>query len=148
MIEYSDENKNAYCAGLIDGEGSIQIKKSKGYHGEINPSYCLLLSVGNRYLSMCEWLKVNFGGSITTYNHRDIPMYKWQIASNQAANFLSRIQPYIVCKTPQIAVALRFHSIPPTKYCKGGTPLDKQSEREDCWRELKRLHKPWRVIFR
>ena len=62
----NENEKLAYLAGIIDGEGTIVIAKGKIRKGRINHPYSLRLVVMNTDIRLIEWLKENFGGSIHT----------------------------------------------------------------------------------
>jgi len=100
-----------YTAGIIDGEGSIGIHwhKSKSRHSL--GYYGLRVTVGNTNPWLIQFLKFNFGGSITV-RHRLNPVWKdawhWTIYEKQAMNFLKLVVPYLQLKKPQAELAIVF----------------------------------------
>jgi len=104
----------AYTAGIVDGEGCILIarntkrKTGKTYHQ-------LQVVVASSNLWLCEWLKMQYGGSITNdkrYLRRSAisksVIYKWFLTSNAASQFIKMILPYLYLKKPQAELAINF----------------------------------------
>lgn len=59
-----------------------------------------------------QWLCDSFGGSILA-RKREAPrrdITQWQIANQQATNFLQVILPYLRIKKPQAEIAIEFQS--------------------------------------
>ena len=93
----------AYAAGMIDGDGSIQIQR---------------ISIGRFrlvvYLSGCnpaplDELQSHWGGGITETTLRTGRQYfRWGLTSTRAANFLEEILPYLRGKFDQATLALKF----------------------------------------
>ena len=52
----------AYTAGIVDGEGSIHIFKSKTKQGSAGFKIEMRVSVSNTNEYLCQWLKMQFGG--------------------------------------------------------------------------------------
>ena len=78
----------AYCAGIIDGEGSILIEQKKA------PG----ISVTNTSLAMLEYLQSLFGGSIRkqkTYKPHHKPAWIWSITYDRALRMIDCILPYM-----------------------------------------------------
>lgn len=87
----------AYAAGIVDGEGSIDIFKvsSKGK----NCRYALRVVVGTTDEWLSQFLHNSFGGF--TYFSPRLPhrgIWYWQITSRKAADFLNLITPYLQIK--------------------------------------------------
>lgn len=104
----------AYTAGIIDGEGCILIARStkrktgKTYHQ-------LQVIVTSSNLCLCEWLKMQYGGSITDdkrYLCRSAisknVIYKWFLTSSAASEFIKMVSPYLYLKKPQAELAVYF----------------------------------------
>ena len=107
MIE---EWKLAYAAGLIDGEGCIEIRSPRKYkHG--GTSYSMHVSVAMTDLAPIEFLSINFGSVVEVKKTRTSTgriVYRWSLTSHKAKNFLILIQPYIIGKTRQVDTVLAF----------------------------------------
>lgn len=101
----------AWAAGVIDGEGSINITKRSGRAG-----YYLMVQVGQSGAAcplMLKRLEEIFGGSISGGKERidtRKPTWKWCIAHTAADSMLKRIRPYVVQKRDQVDLALQFRS--------------------------------------
>lgn len=99
---------NAYLAGLVDGDGSINI-----YHDKLNskksPCYIPRVSVGMTSEALIRSLHNKFGGTfhIQDFN-RWKRMYYWQVANAGAKKFLERIKPHLVVKKRQAKLALKL----------------------------------------
>lgn len=101
----------AYAAGLFDGEGSVSIAYSLGGRDKTKRYHSLHVSLTSTTPEMLEWLKANFGGPIITQRKAQAGWKlasRWQISGKHAAEFLALIEPYLVLKRPQVAVALNF----------------------------------------
>ena len=137
--------KMSYAAGIVDGEGSIKIDKSKGRHGEINLQYSLSLSVTNTNPKMIRFLKDTFGGCIYLDrkgegNHRTT--YRWAVSCLNAECILKKIYKYLVCKKDEADVAFIFRNTYKDKHKPDrlGTSKEILEMRENCYNELKYLH--------
>lgn len=89
-IKDVSETKWAYIAGLIDGEGSITIKKGQPWIG-----------VYNCHLPLMEWLKQEVGGNynVAHRNGRE-PNYCWVIGGVRNVVFLlDKVKPFLIIKT-------------------------------------------------
>lgn len=97
----------AYAAGIMDGDGSIQIqdKRSSGS--------------GHRmivYLSGCDdrphqVLRERWGGATTCSTTRTgRPYFRWHLLSSNAVKFLKDILPYLLVKKEQAELAIVFQS--------------------------------------
>jgi hypothetical protein len=105
---------DSYVAGLFDGEGMIRITKWRKPNSS-HIRYALYGRIGMSYLPVIEALKLNYGGSLSENRHdlrnpKNRIQFNWTIASQGAASFLRRIQPYSVVKRDEIAVALELQA--------------------------------------
>lgn len=62
--------------------------------------------------------------------------WEWRITANQAAAFLSEVQPHIRLKSAQVETALAFQNTFTTKYGCLGVPDDVRQFRAKCCAEL------------
>lgn len=95
----------AYVAGLIDGEGCLEIKKEdRKYEARIR--VCMTDKI------MIEWLHKSFGGYFETRKFKDDRWknaYVWDIHSNTLVKpFIEKIYPYLKLKKPQAGVIKEF----------------------------------------
>lgn len=105
-----DETDIAYCAGIIDGEGSITIGKGKqrvgpGYSYEVLVSVHMMDGYVPKYLSEC------FGGKLSKtpafHNHRKGDYsFCYHANGSRARALLSMIIPYLKIKRKQAEIAL------------------------------------------
>lgn len=100
------ESERGWLAGIIDGEGSIQIKQS----GTKSPHICV--KVPNTSLAMIlkikELLGFGFIVPVPQKGNRKI-QYEWSISDRpQIKDFLKVIMPYLVAKTRHAQVMLEF----------------------------------------
>lgn len=88
-----------YLAGLIDGEGSIIVRRG---------SPCVVVYNTNR--KMMEWLKANVGGSWKTGDRRGRkPNLYWHITSaRNCALLLEELRGCLIEKEPQRQAVLKF----------------------------------------
>jgi hypothetical protein len=105
----------AYTAGIIDGEGciSIYLHRTITAKRQRNPFYQLHVSVSSTDEWLCQWLKMQYGGSVrleTRYlrESQRSPCWKWALMSSQAGAFLEQILPYLQLKRPQAEIAIAF----------------------------------------
>lgn len=101
----------AYAAGLLDGEGSIQINPSKAKTGK--RYWCLTVQVSSNNKDVLEWLMEQFeSGSITSWKSKKSTQGKtshnWRLYSNEAAKFLKLVKKFMRMKDGQAEIALEF----------------------------------------
>jgi hypothetical protein len=112
-IEPSDTTL-AYLAGLIDGEGSIQINPSRGKSGK--RYWCLTIQISSVGDGFLEEMRDRCGalGTITYWKSRGVTrahhrrITNWRIYALQGRWLLERVLPYLVLKKDQAEVALAF----------------------------------------
>jgi len=101
----------AYVAGIIDGEGSIDIYRVNAHREK--PRYALRVCVGITNPWLPQFLKDVFGGSVYLTEHEN-PNHKdcwfWAVQAQKAVKVLLRITPYLQLKRPQAELALSFQS--------------------------------------
>lgn len=96
----------AYLAGLVDADGCISIKTSKGYH-------TIKIHVANTDMGMIDWLIENVGGSVhKTEKSTDewADLYNWELYGENAAKVISAIKPFLSVKGGQAEVALEMRA--------------------------------------
>lgn len=102
----------AYMAGFFDGEGSITIHHNyrPSPRGK-SPNHTLQVSIGNTDPRVVTWIAANFGGSLVVRrevreNHRGV--LQWIARSNDAANVLRALLPFLRMKKEQAQIAIAF----------------------------------------
>lgn len=100
----------AYAAGIMDGDGSIQIQE------RLNGSHRLIV-----YLSGCDdrphyMLKDRWGGGVThTATMTGRGYFRWHLTTDAAVEFLEDILPFLIVKKEQAELALKFQSEKPNR---------------------------------
>lgn len=102
--------KLAYLAGIMDGEGCFGMYHSK----RLNRHY-LTVDVYNSSTELLTWLSENFPGE-----YREIkapskkihanwkPQYIWRSNNNQTLQFLRDLLPFLIVKKKQCELAIKF----------------------------------------
>lgn len=83
-----------YTAGLIDGEGSILLAKSRSSDKFRHPS----VSLTSTSKELIDFLKENFGGTVCkqkTYKSHHKPSWSWRVSYNDAVLFIEQIWPFL-----------------------------------------------------
>ncbi len=104
-------NKNekfAYLAGIIDGEGSFYIAQDNR-HGK---SFNSRLYVTNTDKELIDWLYKNFKGLTYSYNSIKNPHWKtrfqWIVQKKDILEMCENIFPYLVVKKEQAKIMIKF----------------------------------------
>lgn len=107
-----DSHDLAYLAGLMDGEGSIGIRKVIDPR-MLNFRYHIFIAVVNCDKPVLEEFKnkteigcIYTRKSIKGFTNR--PVHQWQISSNQAASLLEVLLPYLRIKRQQAILCIDF----------------------------------------
>jgi len=135
----------AYIAGIIDGEGTIRIHKSKPYtkNKHKNYSYSAGIGVGMVEKVIPLLLQEVFGGAL---NEECVPdrrsIWRWQVSGRMSVyKILEEIAPYLIVKYEQAQAVMEF--------CKDWhTPFNRQlgldsqelQRREDAYQKLRKLN--------
>jgi hypothetical protein len=90
------DTEAAYAAGILDGEGSIQlirVRKSRW------PSPTV--SVASTDRELLEWLRTRAGGTIVkkrVYRPQHSTSYDWKLTDRRALRFLEIVRPFLVIR--------------------------------------------------
>ncbi len=135
----------AYTAGIVDGEGCIMIGKSQKRKTKV-AYHQLQIWVTNTNLWLCEWLKMQYGGSLTmdkrglsNNNLGTNTIHRWFLTGDAALKFIRMILPYLYLKKPQAELAINFQE---NRRGKGNLTEEQKLLREADYirmRELKKL---------
>lgn len=98
----------AYAAGLFDGEGYVDIYQATKSKSSKNCSLMLRVIISQKDGLIMNWLKNNFGGNVLFSQRNDSYIYRWEIRSKAAEQFLNQIYPFAKIKKEQIELALKF----------------------------------------
>jgi len=117
-----DEKDLIYLAGFFDGEGNVCI--AKHFRGELdrqkNPSYKLQIVIGSTDRSvLLEFHEKTQLGNICiqrpSYKNAKA-LYRWQMGSRNAKEFLEALLPYLRIKRQQAELAIAFQNYQDSKY--------------------------------
>lgn len=107
-------NEIAYAAGLIDGEGCIDLD-GRARHGK-EPTYRARVTVGmtTPAIDVLKWLNEQWGGSL--HNSRKATdawasAWTWTVQGSDARRLLQQIAPYLRIKSAQARLALEVERI-------------------------------------
>ena len=128
----------AYCAGIIDSDGTIYIDRSKDKRRSNSLyNYSLRVKVGQSDDQTVKWLSKMLGGKYRFYKYQrngiDVNkgLYYWAINNQKAALLLRNILPYLKIKKQQAKLAIKFAELL-DKHIKGKPLLNKHRiARED-----------------
>ncbi len=93
-----------YLAGLFDGEGHIGISQTNPTGSHISMIFALQASIANNHRGVLEQIQIEYGGGISS--SRNCWTLQW--TSKNAADFLRKIEPYLIIKKEQADLALEF----------------------------------------
>ena len=147
----------SYLAGLIDGEGCLEILKRKkeacvgGYY------YVARLRISSVDKEIIEWLKNSFGGFIYYRkgkgNERD--SWTWTIQFMKAKRIIDAVYPYLRIKKRQAEILKHFfatykpesYKIVENKIGKNGTGYHKELK-DEIREKREKLHRQIRELNR
>lgn len=139
----SNETK-AYVAGIVDGEGCIDIYKHKAAPRSVRKyRYTMRLTVGMGRPELPNLLHLLYGGTLTVCkpeNSNRSAEWRWRVSSNKAVSVLNDIFPYLRLKKKQATLAFSLQALQSgwRKQFGGIRTPDHIIEQEDAiWLELK-----------
>jgi len=98
------ETELAYAAGIVDGEGSVCLIRSRpGRFPSPQVSVC------STDRELVDWFKERFGGTIVCKKRRfahHSDAYDWKLIDRNALRFLSMVRPYLTLNRKFARVAL------------------------------------------
>lgn len=106
----------AYIAGLLDGEGTVAIfrQRTQNRRGGIWIGYSVHVNIANTNTEMLDWVAQRVGGKVyqrAKENYQNRPwkaVWYWHLYGHNATSFLRLVQPYVIAKRQQVALALEF----------------------------------------
>ena len=104
------EQRMAYSAGLIDGDGSLSLIRRMDPRDK-NPRYYPLAQFSKSSPILSEFLKKEFGGNLLTVDRggRFLKEYKWRLAKKDIiVQFLKSILPFLRGKDAQASILIDF----------------------------------------
>ncbi len=104
----------AYIAGIIDGEGCIDVARCRPDRQRKNGRFLLLVTINMTSSVVLDWLNKATGLGTTKPIHRgrrpgQRPYYGWQAVSAGAASLLQQVVPYLVLKREHAQLLLDTH---------------------------------------
>lgn len=101
----------AYVAGLFDGEGYVDIYQASTSKNSKSPSLMLRVIISQKDGGIMNWLEEKFGGYVRMEKRKESWIYRWDIRSQQAKQFLESILPFLKIKTAQVKLAIEFEEV-------------------------------------
>jgi hypothetical protein len=115
MDSMKNELFHAWVAGFFDGEGCIQVTKSKNLQCRFGFSSQLYVTLTQQDPRPLTAVKERFGGTIALDKnpHSDdrktrYQVWRWRLIGQQALEFLKLIRPYCLVKGEQIDAVSEF----------------------------------------
>ena len=138
----------AYCAGIIDGEGSICVTKTKPQQARTNVLHAPMIRVGMVEREVLEFMQETFNSGYL-YDEgvrKDRPtnqfIYRWRITNREeVVRIIDMILPYLIVKKPQALLVKEMclgWVLSPSK--KRGTPPEELQRRELYYLKCKELN--------
>ena len=96
----------AYLAGMLDGDGSIDLRLKKGA-GTLQ----LRAQVYNTDQNLMEWLQLTFGGNLHQVSRENIghhwrAEWTWYNGGQPAVDILKLVEPYLIVKKVRAGIAI------------------------------------------
>ena len=130
-MENSIVNRLAYWAGIVDGEGTINISRDKKNRFRVR------LTISNTSLELVELAHLEFQvGSICHENQKPGHWkigHKWEVNYISAYNIIRLIYPFLIIKKKQAELAMLFYERKFNRLPGGGHGIMTTEEIE--WRE-------------
>ena len=101
-----------YAAGLLDGEGSILVRRQKFLASKRGQRHQLQVSMTNIDKRLCDWMKEHLGGTSYKGGHTSSgsQVWIWQASGGIAAKALMLILPYLIHKREKALLGLEFQA--------------------------------------
>lgn len=106
----------AYCAGLIDGEGCIRVKKTKPYkcQGRATPGYHAVIQLRMVDEPAIRFLAEILGGwyyKEKPHVTSGRPLYCWSVSDQKCEDIVRAVLPYLKVKKAQAETVLRLREL-------------------------------------
>src|SRR6266851_7520859 len=132
----------AYAAGIVDGEGSIGLSKTRR-RGQTAQNWNVRLEVASTDWRLLYWLRNTFDlGAIGNVHSRAgwRPCGRWTVHKRAAGEVIQAIRPYRVIKAEQADIALAFRASIEAKRSSLRLTLTQQLERDGLRDKLRALN--------
>lgn len=131
------EMKDAYFAGLFDGEGCVRInRRQRGKYIEHIQFYTLSQKDGR----IIDWIVRNYGGFVHYGKSSEYrkPVFTWIVTNKKGREIMKRILPFLIYKKDQVEKTLQFNSLTNRKK---GVNQSEMENRDRLMEEVKKLKK-------
>lgn len=132
----------SYMAGILDGEGCIEIIKSNPKEHKISPNYKCRIRVSNCDKILINWLYSKFGGYRGNQrdgrNNRRNQFY-WGANDDLAAEILRRTIQYMVIKKEQSKLLIEMRDTFKMYYGIFGVPSEVNIKRDEIFTRCRLL---------
>lgn len=102
----------AYLAGLVDGEGCIQMGRNHANDPKRATTYTLRVRITNTFPGLMDWVSKIVGHGwareIKLPPGATKPAWEWYLTGHRAVAFLRQIHPYLIIKKLQAEVAFEY----------------------------------------
>lgn len=124
----------AYIAGLLDGEGTINVSNT----------LLLFIRIRNTNKAVLEWVREIMGsGNIYFDRRKDKPCYSLELACKKAIEFLEPLRPYIRIKQEQVELALRLQNLYGNNKRRKRLTEAQKADRESIYWAMRHLNNPY-----
>ena len=131
MIDPTNEDW-VYLAGIIDGEGSVQISHHPPYN------YNVTLSVVNTDKRLIDWMVDRWPAPVhASPRSGRKTCYQWMLHNTHAASILRRVRLHMIVKREQANLALEFLDQKKSYRGRAGIPDEELVMRSDFARAVK-----------
>jgi hypothetical protein len=149
-IYIMDKTLLAWVAGMLDGEGSLAIKritrKLSGGRKRINYQLWVVVGMAEKPANVkaIDLLHKTFGGNVCRYTPKKIkpnhyPKIAWTVVSQQALNCLKLVRPYLVIKKPNADLLIDFQETCISRKSKKND-IEKLKKQESFFYELRKVN--------
>ena len=131
----------AWCAGIIDGEGSIVLIRHPAHRGTATHYFSPRICVEIREQVAVEVLYRLFGGHIafaSKKNKKHCSTYKWTVGHRQALAAATELLPFLRLKTKQAKLIIEYYNLP--RGYKTGTPPKLVTDRNAIYEKMRDLN--------
>ena len=128
-----NQTELAYTAGIVDGEGCLGIYLAN--NGEnYKPTYYAIVTVVNTDKCLLQWLEKSYGGRVFQVRHKEEgknwkPIWRWEIRTSEALQFLTAIYPFLFIKKAQADVLISFLEMEGGGRLSGGSRVIAEAQR-------------------
>jgi len=112
----SKSHRLAWAAGFFDGEGFVNIQnRSRPINGKFYEGLWLRIGINHVAIEPLLEMQDLFGGTIRKQSESTVkgnrkPRHMWGVSTQQAADVLKQLLPYLRNKNKVVELALEFQS--------------------------------------